>query len=428
MIKRIQYSVHPKSITILIFVAYIFSTINLFSQSYPMVVYDIESQVLDTIPSFEIDSIKTLDNTFWNYGYNDEQEILDIQPPDSTYNNSGFTDYYPAQQFFDINKYPIRTVVNIFRIDADTLKQTCSGILVQKKYVLTDCHCIGKWDSLKNFNFLDSLYIYPAYDNGRENPIWSSTKAIEYFTFAINMKLNYSTIKDIALIKLKDDIGLETGWMGIAFNDDDTFFENNVLHKLSYPGEIDPSDTTRVFNGDTLYYNYGKLDLIDNEWLGYGINGIRGQSGSSLFYTNNDEYYSFGTQVWAANSRHIRINREIFYSFKSIMDSTTTSIEKESIALDNYYLANAYPNPFNPSTTIKYSIPIVKSKHASPLQYVTLKVYDILGREVTRLVNKEQQPGNYEVVFNATKLPSGTYFYKLTVGKYSETKKMLLLK
>ena len=65
-----------------------------------------------------------------------------------------------------------------------------------------------------------------------------------------------------------------------------------------------------------------------------------------------------------------------------------------------------------------------------PLQsvLVTLKIFDVLGREVATLVNKEQQPGNYEVVFNAAKLPSGTCFYKLTAGKYSETKKLLLLK
>lgn len=62
------------------------------------------------------------------------------------------------------------------------------------------------------------------------------------------------------------------------------------------------------------------------------------------------------------------------------------------------------------------------------MQKVTLKIYDVLGREVTTLVNKEQQPGNYEVVFNATELPSGAYFYTITSGKYSETKKLLLLK
>jgi hypothetical protein len=63
--------------------------------------------------------------------------------------------------------------------------------------------------------------------------------------------------------------------------------------------------------------------------------------------------------------------------------------------------------------------------HASSVRLI---VYDILGREVTTLVNKQQQPGNYEVVFDASKLPSGTYFYRLQSGSFVETKKMILLK
>ena len=68
-----------------------------------------------------------------------------------------------------------------------------------------------------------------------------------------------------------------------------------------------------------------------------------------------------------------------------------------------------------------------------PLQHVTLKVYDLLGREVTTLVNEEKASGNYDVTFNAEtrhgeSLPSGIYFYKLQVGKFMQTKKMILLK
>ena len=97
----------------------------------------------------------------------------------------------------------------------------------------------------------------------------------------------------------------------------------------------------------------------------------------------------------------------------------------DEIILDHYKLFQNYPNPFNPSTTIKYSIPSVEThNHAS----VQLVVYDILGKEVATLVNKEQQPGSYEVKFNASDLPSGIYFYKISDGSFIETKKMLLLK
>ncbi|GAB6283660.1 MAG: hypothetical protein STSR0008_24470 [Ignavibacterium sp.] len=97
-----------------------------------------------------------------------------------------------------------------------------------------------------------------------------------------------------------------------------------------------------------------------------------------------------------------------------------TSVEDEIIALNSFELLQNYPNPFNTSTLISYQLPVNS--------LVTLKVYDILGREVAKLVNEEKPVGVYEVEFNATNLPSGVYFYKLQAGSFSETKKLILLK
>ncbi len=92
---------------------------------------------------------------------------------------------------------------------------------------------------------------------------------------------------------------------------------------------------------------------------------------------------------------------------------------------NEFHLYQNYPNPFNPTTKIKYSIP---SLGTSLMKLVQLKVYDVLGREVAILVNKQQQPGNYEVAFDASTLSSGVYFYTLRTGGFIKTKKMLLLK
>ena len=91
-----------------------------------------------------------------------------------------------------------------------------------------------------------------------------------------------------------------------------------------------------------------------------------------------------------------------------------------NVKTDDYALSQNYPNPFNPITTIEYSI-----KSAG---LVTLKVYDMLGKEVTSLVNEVKETGNYSVEFNAVNLPSGIYFYTLTSGNFMETKKLILLK
>lgn len=87
---------------------------------------------------------------------------------------------------------------------------------------------------------------------------------------------------------------------------------------------------------------------------------------------------------------------------------------------NKFLLEQNYPNPFNPSTRIKYSIPTS--------EFVTLKVYDVLGNEVAALVNEEKPAGSYEVTFDASQLSSGIYFYTLKVGSFIETKKMTFLK
>ena len=87
---------------------------------------------------------------------------------------------------------------------------------------------------------------------------------------------------------------------------------------------------------------------------------------------------------------------------------------------ENFALYQNYPNPFNPSTSIQYAI--------SNRQFVSLKVYDVLGNEVATLVAEYREAGSYEVAFNASGLASGIYFYKLQAGSFVETKKMILLR
>lgn len=101
---------------------------------------------------------------------------------------------------------------------------------------------------------------------------------------------------------------------------------------------------------------------------------------------------------------------------------------KEEVAIPSEYkLDQNYPNPFNPTTTIRYSIPSLGRNGISTYK-VVLKVYDVLGREVATLVDEEKPAGRYEVEFNGSKLTSGVYFYRLTAGSFSQTKKLLLIK
>jgi hypothetical protein len=92
----------------------------------------------------------------------------------------------------------------------------------------------------------------------------------------------------------------------------------------------------------------------------------------------------------------------------------------ETTGILDFVLYKNYPNPFNPTTTIKYQLPENK--------FVSIKVYDVLGEEVASIINEEKSAGSYEVNFNAGKLSSGIYFYTLQAGSFVETKKMVLLR
>ena len=85
-----------------------------------------------------------------------------------------------------------------------------------------------------------------------------------------------------------------------------------------------------------------------------------------------------------------------------------------------FNLKQNYPNPFNPTTTIEFSIP--------KTEYVTLKIYNLLGQEVSELVAKRLIPGKYNYTWDASKLASGVYIYRITAGNFETSKKMLLMK
>ena len=79
-----------------------------------------------------------------------------------------------------------------------------------------------------------------------------------------------------------------------------------------------------------------------------------------------------------------------------------------------------YPNPFNPTTNLEFGI--------SKMGFVSLKVYDVIGKEVATLVNESLSPGSYQVEFDGSNLTSGVYFYRMETGSFTDTKRMLLIK
>ncbi len=181
------------------------------------------------------------------------------------------------------------------------------------------------------------------------------------------------------------------------------------------------------------------VDAFSNVYVAGMIKGTNTQydfatvkyssSGAQLWaatYVGDNQSNSFASSVNVDNSGHVYVSGyskidDIYDKVITIKYSQTSGIVNTSSNIPNkYLLSQNYPNPFNPATKINFSLP----KNS----FVTLKVFDLSGKEVANLVNENLSAGSYETDFNASDLTSGIYFYRLTTENFSETKKMILVK
>ncbi|RJP72250.1 MAG: T9SS C-terminal target domain-containing protein [Ignavibacteriales bacterium] len=148
-------------------------------------------------------------------------------------------------------------------------------------------------------------------------------------------------------------------------------------------------------------------------WGDWGAIGFVNGNGNS----NSIKEYSFTDNTLTASGKY-------FYRLKQIDTDGkfeySNAIKVNFTGENGFNLAQNYPNPFNPVTVINYQLPANS--------YVTLKVFDLLGKEVTTLVNGNMDAGNHNVNFNASSLSAGTYFYKLKAGDYTSVKKLMVVK
>ena len=182
---------------------------------------------------------------------------------------------------------------------------------------------------------------------------------------------------------------------------------------------------------NTAKPNFG--DLTSADTTDVGLNKIygNGRNDSTFdFYYNvattdtlRAENNYWGTTVADSIAKHIWDRNDSpalgvidFMPFRLVTSVSNTNLEVPS----GFKLFNAYPNPFNPTTNIKYQI--------ANSSFVTLKIYDVAGKEISTLVNQKQSPGIYELSWDASKYSSGVYFYRIDAGGYSDVKKLVLIK
>ncbi len=181
----------------------------------------------------------------------------------------------------------------------------------------------------------------------------------------------------------------------------------------------------------------GALKTVDDK-----IYYVGGTSGPGAGTFNNTLVYDIATNQWSDANIFISANRAYmakviyknnFYviggldengnavnNVELIVAGTPSAVETESGIPNNFELSQNFPNPFNPSTIISFSIPMT--------EFVSLKVFNSLGEEVADLVNETRPAGNYSVSFDDSGLTSGVYIYKISAGNFSESKKMIYLR
>lgn len=183
-----------------------------------------------------------------------------------------------------------------------------------------------------------------------------------------------------------------------------------------------------IYFSESPYINWSKLyqsssysifiDLVDNIYSSV-VDGIihsnnNGNHWELIFTENISRAFAHDLKI-EDNSLFIATNSYGLYELQ-----IPTSIDDEVNFITNYHLFQNYPNPFNSSTNVKYSIP--------QSGRVSIKVFDLMGREVTTLLDRYQEAGSYDLIFQAHDLASGIYFYQLQASEFTATKKLILLK
>ncbi|MGE5401836.1 MAG: T9SS type A sorting domain-containing protein [Ignavibacteriales bacterium] len=209
----------------------------------------------------------------------------------------------------------------------------------------------------------------------------------------------YSTYLKASYLNDNASSKLVAGVAGSAL--DGTYFNFSQTYEIGYPDEIGTSE------GSTMCMQYA-----NGKGAGIQYSGPFGTS------TNTAKliYLGFPLETTANDTAfNSVITKSSMFFFPEI-----SAVSYNANAPQSYSLSQNYPNPFNPSTIITYALP--------HLSHVDLKVYDMLGREVSALVSKDQSAGEYKIQFDASSLPSGMYVYSLQAGEFRASKKLLLIK
>ena len=248
----------------------------------------------------------------------------------------------------------------------------------------------------------------------------------EYSAFSFTNQGMY----DIGKVRIQNDSTSDF----VYRNPGESLFRFPVTFGSSYTETVTTTDSTFIHGV------YSSVNTNQIQWVGavdgYGTLKLPGGANYPCLRVtkfenppcstcNDDKDINYITQnglVIIVNTNHTQpdTGRIQIVGFQIVQGKLLTSVEAPKAVPASYLLAQNYPNPFNPSTEISFTVP--------SRSHVTLTVFNLLGMQVAELVNGEKEAGSYNVLFNASTMASGVYFYRLQAGNFLQTRKMVLLK
>ena len=209
-----------------------------------------------------------------------------------------------------------------------------------------------------------------------------------------------------------------SGFINLSYIDNNYWNPSFPSYRLPY---IDNGVEKSVIIGDSVWYTGDSLFM--NEYYDLSENSIAIDKGSKVIPAFAYSFSVLDTVITADSEITLTGYRGAAPDLGAREYGEPSDVQQTEKLPDSFELYQNYPNPFNPVTLIQFSIP----SGISPVK-VSLKIYDILGREVGTLVNEEKPAGIYKVNFDGSSFASGIYFYRLQAGKFVQARKLILLK
>lgn len=396
------------------------------------------------IVSYDSIAVSTNDGKTWN------PSTINIQDGSMVaYHSFSFNPFNPNKGYLAAGNDLMKTIDRGLTWDSTNLFQGFYelGYVV---YHPLDSNVIFMSNFRPQYN---TTHLFRSMDGGNRWAIADTTTEYEKLVF------NYQTVDTIYGLKMNSFItqSADTGKTWKTINNNLVIIRGNVRvleisksnPNILYCGQIQTytdydddkwllaTTTNRGENWERIDSTLLEIDSegsVEDILLDQNIEGRFYISYTGGLYLTEDNgkhfqkiYSGEVRKIWSDNINPATIYFNSDQGLLRFIDAVTVGVKKiKNDMPSNFALEQNYPNPFNPSTIIKYSIP--RSTEYYSVQQTTLKVYDILGREVTTLVNKVQQPGSYEVKWDALNKTSGVYYYQIRNGSFVKTMKMILLK